>query len=141
MIQDSGESSSDSEEDGQHAPPSELATAKPTSLDPVAFWTFLKTQTDPMGQEFSDLVKFMEFLMTLPHSSASAERTFSTLKLLRSPLRNRISPETISAVMHVKRFIRCPVHKWVIPPSLLSKSWVQKKPSQNGQNNAPNQSR
>jgi hypothetical protein len=69
----------------------------------------------------------MEFLMALPHSSASAERCFSFLKLIRSPLRNKLSPETIRALMHVKRYVRCPVQNWEIPESLLSEKWFTKK--------------
>lgn len=55
-------------------------------------------------RKFANIVKFMEFLMALPHSSAAAERQFSFLKQLKTPLRN-VNPDTNSALIHTNQFI------------------------------------
>lgn len=74
------------------------------------------------GCSYQVLPSFMELLLSLPHSSASAERQFSLLKLMKSPLRNRLKPETIRALMHVHRFIP-EVDKWKIPSNVLRKAF------------------
>ncbi|XP_045027180.1 uncharacterized protein LOC123470692 [Daphnia magna] len=56
--------------------------------DPEFFWSFIKTYTDlNSGQTFLNVAEFMEFLISLPHSSAAAERQFSRLKIIKTPLR------------------------------------------------------
>ena len=66
---------------------------------------------------FPTVSKFMQTLMCLPHSSASSERKFSQLKLIKKPLRNRLSPSTVSSLMHAHRLVRSRggAFKWKIP--------------------------
>lgn len=56
--------------------------------------------------------------MSLPHSSASSERTFSHLKLIKTSLRNKLCPDSICAVMQIDRYIPN-VDSWDIPGSVI----------------------
>ena len=89
--------------------------------DPSSFWVYLEGIKDAAGKpRFPTVSKFMQTLMCLPHSSASAERKFSQLKLIKTPLRNRISPSTVSSLMHAHRLVRSRggAVKWKIPTTL-----------------------
>lgn len=91
-------------------------------IDPAMFWSFLKTQEWMDGRRYEHLPSLMELLMSFPHSSASAERQFSLLKLMKSPLRNRLKPTTINAMMHIHRYIPNVVD-WVIPKTVLHRAF------------------
>ena len=97
------------------------------TTEPSVFWNFLLTQ-ETVFCNFKVIVAYMRFIMCLPHSSASAERQFSHLKLIRSPLRNKIAPSTINALMHIDRYIP-DVSKWEVPQDVLkkAKSWKTNK--------------
>ena len=91
----------------------------------LQFWNLVSTLKDGIGDPaFTDLPIFMKGIMSLPHSSASAERQFSALKLIRTPLRNRLLPETISDMMHVKREVPNP-ETWDVLAELIrsAKKW------------------
>ena len=74
-----------------------------------------------------DISDFMKLLMSLPHSSASAERNFSKLKIFVFPLRNKLLPKTVKSLFHVTRFIP-DVAEWNIETSLVNdaKNWKPK---------------
>lgn len=54
---------------------------------------------------FSDLVNFVFNLLSLPHSSAAAERKFSTLALVKTKLRNRLELCSLNNIMMCKEMI------------------------------------
>lgn len=54
---------------------------------------------------FKDLVEFVHNLMSLPHSSAAAERKFSTLALVKTKLRNRLELCSLNNIMMCKEMI------------------------------------
>ena len=64
--------------------------------------------------------------MSLPNSSASAERQFPLPKVIKSPVRNKLDPSNIS-LMHVHRFVADSL--WDILDELTSKArkWTFKK--------------
>lgn len=85
----------------------------------LEFWNSVSALKDGAGDSaFVHLPIFIKGIMSLPHSSASAERQFSLLKLVRTPLRNRLLPETISDIMHVRREVPNP-ETWDIPTELV----------------------
>lgn len=52
--------------------------------DPLAFWNALLQMKDVNGKSIFDvLAGFMNKLMALPHSSASGERVFLQVKLVK----------------------------------------------------------
>lgn len=95
---------------------------KDNRIDPAAFWSFVRTIKDGRGQpQFSNVCQFMEVLMTMPHSSASAERKFSRLKIFKTPLRNKLGPATLNSMFHTQRFVP-KVSEWTVPQSIVSQS-------------------
>lgn len=42
------------------------------------------------------------FILTLPHGNADVERVFSVMADIKTKKRNRISPETLSALLRLK---------------------------------------
>ncbi|KZS05937.1 Uncharacterized protein APZ42_030739, partial [Daphnia magna] len=95
-VDESGHSSGESSNDGDEEVMEVIIreTVSPSSpereldRDPEYFWSFIKTYTDlNSGQTFLNVAELMEFLISLPHSSAAAERQFSRLKIIKTPLR------------------------------------------------------
>ena len=88
-------------------------------IDPAAFWSYLATLKNANGkQTYGNICRLMKAIMSLPHSSAGAERKFSLLKLIKTPLRNKLAPDTISCLMQVHRYIPN-IDTWDVPESLV----------------------
>lgn len=51
-----------------------------------------------LDEAFSEILKLLEIIITIPMSSAEAERCFSTLKRIKTFLRNSMSEERLSAL-------------------------------------------
>ena len=70
------------------------------------FWQNVKTLT--LGDKtlvFPKVSQFVENILSLPHSSANVERIFSSVNLLKTKQRNKLSSETITALLHTKQLI------------------------------------
>ena len=59
---------------------------------------------------FAIRLRFMKCLLVLPHSSASAERVFSQLTLIKTKQRNRIGNELLISLLTVKCNIGTPCY-------------------------------
>lgn len=55
---------------------------------------------------FPTLSQFIFDIMCLPHSSATVERTFSTINLNKTKIRNKLSTETLSGILHTKNLMK-----------------------------------
>lgn len=55
---------------------------------------------------FPLLSQFVQKLLALPHSSANVERLFSSVNLLKTMTRNKLSTDTLQGILHTKRFLR-----------------------------------
>ncbi|XP_023310301.1 zinc finger protein 862-like [Anoplophora glabripennis] len=77
------------------------------SNDIAEFWCAVfklkNTLNEPM---FPNLSKVVQVILTLPHSSAAAERGFSQLSLNKSKFRNRLHIKTCAAILIVKDYIK-----------------------------------
>lgn len=60
----------------------------------------LKSMDDTLT--FKNLMKIVKVILALPHSSATAERIFSQLALIKTCLRNRLLVTTVSSILHIK---------------------------------------
>ena len=69
---------------------------------PMIFWSMVR-QRGPL----EDLGAFMGHCCAISHSSAAAERIFSSLSTVKTKLRTRLSDVTVSSIMHAKEFVRC----------------------------------
>lgn len=79
---------------------------KSLSSDICTFWQEVKKlqQGDEMPM-FPTLTDFVFKILCLPHSSATVERVFSAVNLMKTKVRNKLNSDTISALLHTKRLI------------------------------------
>lgn len=56
------------------------------------------SQNSELSETFSETIKLLKILITIPMSSAEAERCFSTLKRIKTFLRNTMGQERLSAL-------------------------------------------
>ncbi len=64
--------------------------------------------------------KALAFVVTLPASSAEVERVFSTMKRIKSPIRNRITTDTLDSLIRIS-MTNEEVHDW--DPTAALKLW------------------
>lgn len=51
---------------------------------------------------FPLLAQFVQNLLTLPHSSANVERLFSSINLMKTKIRNRLTTDTLTGLLFTK---------------------------------------
>lgn len=74
--------------------------------DAGSFWEYVgKIKNANNNAMFEKLTHFIINLMRLPHSSAGAERTFSTLNLIKTKQRNRLLIPTCDGLMAAKTLL------------------------------------
>lgn len=77
------------------------------SNDILDFWINLRTLKNNLDEYiFRDLSNYMIKLCTLPHSSAAAERSFSTMNLIKNKKTNKLVNRTIKGIMLCKDMLR-----------------------------------
>jgi hypothetical protein len=65
------------------------------------FWKQVNKTTNALGKPmFLNSMILTKVILCLPHSSAAAERVFSQLSLMKSPIRNRLAITTGSNILH-----------------------------------------
>lgn len=70
------------------------------------FWNSVSKLKNTLNEQmFPNLMEVVKTILTLPHSSASAERGFSQLSLNKNKLRNRLDVKTCAAILIVKDYI------------------------------------
>ncbi|KAJ8914340.1 hypothetical protein NQ315_011328, partial [Exocentrus adspersus] len=97
----------------------ELKTMDKSDIE--AFWSNIFSLKNQLNElMFPHLKKLMQGLLSLPHSSAAAERRFSQVTLLKTKLKNRLEIETLDTILHTKELInnQC-CHNWEPSSSLL----------------------
>jgi hypothetical protein len=76
------------------------------SCNDSSFWEKLPRMKNDLGEPmFLNLFEVVKCILILPHSSASAERTFSKLFIIKTDKRNRLKIETISNILSIKEYI------------------------------------
>ncbi|KAG5895941.1 hypothetical protein JTB14_016343 [Gonioctena quinquepunctata] len=71
--------------------------------DVIDFWKHVhELRNGDESQTFPTLCELVKKLLCLPHSSATVERLFSAINIMKTKLRNRISTTTIKGVLHTK---------------------------------------
>lgn len=64
------------------------------------FWLKVMNMTNEIDEEmFPNLNKLIRVIICLPHSSATAERVFSKLNLIKTDLRNRLDVKTCNSIL------------------------------------------
>lgn len=99
---------------------------KPLSME--EFWFELYNLKNADGDRcYSKLCLFVFNIMSLPHSSAAAERVFSNLTNIKTKNRNRLLPDTCNNLLHGKELLdghKC--YEWTPSRSVLSRNVVYK---------------
>lgn len=75
---------------------------------------FLRKQRNRLGDEpFPTVVKLFEALLSLPHGSASAERVFSSLCIIKNKYRNNLNVSTVESLLLAKHLMKnSSCHQW-----------------------------
>lgn len=77
------------------------------NLNINAFWQKIASIKNGLNEKsFSNISYFIFNLLSLPHSSAAAERKFSTLALIKTKLRNKLEVNTVNGIMSCKEIIK-----------------------------------
>ena len=81
-----------------------------TNSDPVVvlFQLFMENN---LSEVFSETVTLLKIIITTPMTTAEAERGFSTLKRVKTFLRNTMTQERLNALAMLsmeKRLVTCP---------------------------------
>lgn len=80
-----------------------LQNLRYSNNDVEAFWGYVSSLENAMKKPmFEELSNFIFNILSLPHSSAAAERVFSELKLIKTCLSNRFDLKTVEAMMFCK---------------------------------------
>jgi hypothetical protein len=77
-----------------------------TNKSVVDFWkTVSEIKTGDNQLAFPTLVKLVNSVLCLPHTSAAVERIFSIINYNKSKCRNKLSTDSLSGILHSKRII------------------------------------
>ena len=60
-----------------------------------------------LGSLYPNLCKLAQICLVLPVSTADCERAFSTMKRVKTPLRNRLNTKTLDALLRIRRVLTC----------------------------------
>lgn len=73
----------------------------------LPFWQNVRNIRSGDGTPlFNILIDFVFTILCLPHSSANVERIFSDITLTKTKQRNRLGTDTISGLLHTRRYFR-----------------------------------
>lgn len=71
--------------------------------DVIKFWAEVKKYKDASGTNtFEELSDLACSVLSLPHSNAAVERIFSTMNVVKSKLRNKMTVSTLNSIMFLR---------------------------------------
>lgn len=86
------------------------------------FWFEIGNLKNRFGEKiYSNLYEFITYVFTLPHSSASAERIFSKLSLIKDKLTNKLKIETCESMLSSLNLLESELEEWTPSTELLTK--------------------
>lgn len=87
------------------------------------FWgEVVRAKNELNNPVFPHLSMLVKGILSLPHSSAAAERVFSQLFLIKNKIRNRLDIGTCESILHTKALLNDDTcYTWVPPSDLLKK--------------------
>ncbi|KAK4314253.1 hypothetical protein Pmani_014407 [Petrolisthes manimaculis] len=97
--------------------------------EPEKFWHAVSQERIGDSPRFPNLSNFMLNLMSLPHSSAAAERIFSLVTNIKTKNRSRLKTDTLNGLLHSKNLLQdVDCRTWQPTPKLIDKmntKWVK----------------
>lgn len=71
---------------------------------------------------YPNIKKFISSVLSLPHSSASTERVFSQMKLIKTFTRNSLKVETVNSLLLTREIVpQTGFNEWMPPKALIKK--------------------
>lgn len=71
------------------------------------FWKNISNVKDgDSNTTFPLLNKLVSFVLILPHSSATVERLFSVINLNKTKIKNKLSTDTVTGILHCKNILK-----------------------------------
>ena len=90
-----------------------LSTKVMEEFTPARWWKIVKAKSEKStGMASPDFCTFMEELSSLPASSASVERVFSTFGLVHNKLRNRLGTAKTEKLVRCNRMLKGRAEDW-----------------------------
>lgn len=91
--------------------------------DFIVFWHKVGKLENGMGEKMFPLLgKFVTALACLPHSSATVERVFSQLNLIKTKTRNRLHVHTCNELLSAKELVAGKTcYEWSPTPAMLAR--------------------
>ena len=81
-----------------------------TEIDNITiqeFWsTVCSINRADKSKAFPLMTIFISAILSLPHSSANVERTFSQINLNKTKIRNRLAVDTLAAILFCKDYLK-----------------------------------
>jgi hypothetical protein len=126
LAQRLGESGGDQDvlmdqyQDYQMASMEDLPTLEPGGRMDKFWFKMEKEVVCTTGQpRFQAISRLALVALSLPHSNADAERSFSMLKKIQTDTRENLSARTVHALMTTKINVDSPCHDFVPPSTML----------------------
>lgn len=90
-------------------------------IDVEQFWAEIFELKNALGEfVYPSLESFVGAILSLPHSSACAERIFSRVSLIKNKLRNRLEVPTVNSIMLSTELLNnVPSHEWLPPKNVI----------------------
>lgn len=86
------------------------------------FWYKVGTLKNHFNEYlYKNLYEFVANIMTFPHSSASAERVFSKLALMKNKLTNRLKVTTCESMLSALNLVENELENWTPSAELIHK--------------------
>jgi hAT family C-terminal dimerisation region len=75
------------------------------NMNPIEYWNMIFKLKVNQVSRFPNLEIVVSFLLSMPYSNAAAERSFSSLKLNKTQLRNSMKNETLVSLMRMRSWL------------------------------------
>lgn len=86
------------------------------------FWLTVGSLKTPLNELlYPNLYKFASHILTLPHSSACAERIFSKLALMKNKIPNRLKVKTCESLLSAQHLLDSEIEDWIPSNELIKK--------------------
>lgn len=107
----------------------EIPSLRESSMEPEQFWYAVSKEKCGDRLRFPHVSKLMMNLMSLPHSSAAAERIFSLVTNIKTKQRSRLNTSTLNSLPHSKALLQNVNCKTWQPSTQLLKKTTATKPT------------
>ena len=85
------------------------------------YWVGVMKLTTAMGEpRFPTLTKVMVAVLSLPHSNADCERSFSVVRKVHTECRQSMNSDTLTALLQCKMNVDTACHQFVVTDDMVT---------------------